>query len=120
MTKEVKLYDEFTEEEFKALLSVSATEAEIIFNKLEIIETSIANAIGNFVTIDNYWFKKVYSYYQCLATPSEQHEMRIVFSPKAAGDRGRGFYQRYRSKTGGKEEFNPTTGTGNPGGKKTL
>lgn len=120
MTKEVKLYDEFTEEEFKTLLSDSSTEAQIKFNELKIIETNIANAFGDFVTIDKYWFKKIYSYYQCLATPAEQHEPRLIFSPKAAGDRGRAFYQRYRSTTGGKEDFNPTTGTGSPNGKKTL
>lgn len=120
MTREVKLYEDFTEEEFKKLLSESSTEAEIKFNELKIVETNIANAFGEFVFVEDYAFKKIYSYYQCLKTPKEEHEQRTVFTPKAAGDRGRNFYQRYRNKTGGKEGFNPTTGTGNPGGKKTL
>lgn len=112
------LYDNLEMPEFETLLKKEGlTLANCETKELEDEENQL---YGTFIFIQGYGLKLTYSQYlQCLITPTEHHTRQHVAIPKAVGDRGRSYYMRSSGKYG-KEGFNPTTGTGGPGGKKTL
>jgi hypothetical protein len=120
MNREIKLYDVLSEEEFLMLLSDSKTEALLKFQELKIVEIKEEDIYGDFLFINNYGFKKTYGSFQCLITPTEKHTKQIICIPKSSNDRSKNFYTRWKSRRGGKDGFNPVTGTGSPNGKKTL
>ena len=107
---EVKLYDVFEEEDFIKLIKIKFNET-FDPNK-ELISIREEALFGEFYLTNSYGFKKCYGGYQCLITPTESAEKITVSFIKAEGDRGKEYYTRYKSKNGGKEEFNPVTKTG--------
>jgi len=113
MSKEViKLYTEYSEEEFKALLKDKFNEEYNEMNIKEIDNLEI-DFYGDFYYVNEYIFRKhIYGHFICYKNPEECHE-RVSFNiPKAPGDRGKDYFTRYRTSTGGKDDFNPVTKTG--------
>lgn len=113
MSKEIiKLYTEYSEEEFKTLLKDKFNEEYNEINIKEIEDLDI-DFFGDFYYVNNYIFRKhIYGHFICYKNPEECHERSIINIPKAKGDRGKDYFTRYRSSSGGKDEFNPVTKTG--------
>lgn len=72
---------------------------------------------GRYIFIKGYGFRKSAWGYECLITPEDNFDrvwkdtlegiQGVSFT--APGDRGKAYFTRYRSKSGGKEDFNPVT-----------
>jgi hypothetical protein len=106
----IELYQELEEEELvKELISIG-----VDFKKLTLVEIKddSADLFGDFIVVNDWLFKKIYSNYQCLATPTERHEKQSLNFVKANGDRGKNYFTRYKTSKGGVEGFNPVTKTG--------
>lgn len=48
---------------------------------------------GDYIVCPGYKFKKVYSNYQCMETPSEKHEVKQLAYFKAENDKPKNFYK---------------------------
>lgn len=108
----LELYDVFEEKEFIKLIKENFnTDFNPKKEKLVFIDEE-PSLYGDFYLIENYAFKKCFGGYQCLVTPNEKHTALFQNGIKASGDRSKAYFTRYRSKLGGKEEFNPVTKSG--------
>lgn len=75
---------------------------------------------GRYFMIKGYGFRESAWGYECLITPEDSFD-RIMkdakedintFCIKAKGDRGKNYFTRFKSSTGGKLDFNPVSKTG--------
>ena len=84
LQKSVKLYQEFTEKQLDNFLKTLGTSIEK--EKLVEIMNKEQDLFGDFIVVKGYKFKKVYSEYSCMETPTEKHAKTIPNWPKAKND----------------------------------
>lgn len=68
----IKLYQILSEKEINKFLKSIGYNSSI--NNLLILEIKNEDMFGDFIIIEDYYFKKIYSEYQCLKTPTEEHK----------------------------------------------
>lgn len=90
--KQPKLYQTLTEKQMDNFLKANGT--ALADQKPVEIKDEASDLYGDFIVIDGYKFKKIYSEYQCLETPKEKHAKQRVSIRQAPNDN----YKNWKSK----------------------
>lgn len=82
--KKIKLYQVLSEKQLKAFLEQNG----IIGNEIPITDQKNEDPIlsGDICEVAGHKFKKIYSQYQCLETPTEKHQKQTLNAKKAPND----------------------------------
>ena len=70
----IKLYQILEKEEMESFLNILGKNLE----KARIIEIKEKDLFGDFIVTDGYKFKITNGVYQCLETPTEQHQKQTI------------------------------------------
>lgn len=84
MAKDIKLYQDLTEKQMDNFLKTLGS--SIAKETLREIKNQEQDLFGDFIVINGYKFKKIYSNYQCLETPTAKHSKTELKWPKAKND----------------------------------
>jgi hypothetical protein len=82
--KAVKLYQTLSEKQLKSFLMTLGISLEN--EKLVEINNKPEDLFGDFIITTGYKFKRIYSNYQCMETPTDKHKKKTLNFQKAPND----------------------------------
>lgn len=79
----MKLYQMLTEKQLSKFLREKFNKD---FNELQTTELKKEPLFGDFIIWEGYYFKKVYSQFQCMQTPTDKHVPKTIATAKNPND----------------------------------